>query len=545
MEKGDLTRHELSVLKNMFRKKIRAERNISQSKKHQAKPSVTPASSQKEKEPVIVNVTTLPAGASHYGPGAGARYKKFSTREANEGMETIRRDQEIDNLDTLLPVDESGTNSPAVIDKIDGKFKPAPPSSRPLSSRQRSGSRPASGKSRPTSGKSKSGAHGSSPYNVNQELVRPSTAGKKSVTIADDAIEKSQEFVPINPVARSTDDMLPRSGSKRAGSAKSVRSISKSPSTKELSKSQSGSTNRVAFAVHKRPDDPTDEAIDVLIAAILDRNATPIIEVLGELSPHELVRVVKQYEVRTERSLESEFEAVLTGNLRCLAKALVINTDRLESEVLSKAIENREFGTLIEIITGKTPAEVDSLKETYNGLYQKDLASEIAKISQDALKTYFNLILNPDTKKTVTVKEPNLVKVLNKALKRKDAETMAKVFGELPLDKLNLLGQNFMIKNGKALDFALIEAFSGDFSKALVAAAHCAHNPSMYLANRLNECIEEVDTKAARLNRLMARHRAKFFDIDAAYKLRYSGSLRDQVRKFIDGDYQDLLLAIM
>uniref|UniRef100_A0A8C5P4Q4 Annexin n=1 Tax=Jaculus jaculus TaxID=51337 RepID=A0A8C5P4Q4_JACJA len=253
---------------------------------------------------------------------------------------------------------------------------------------------------------------------------------------------------------------------------------------------------------------------------------------------------------------------------------------------------------IIEVLSGRTSAERQRIKQKYKSKYGKDLEEVLkSELSGNFEKTALALLDLPSeyaarqlkkAMKGMGTEEAILIEVLCTGSNKEISaikEAYQRLFGKslesdikddtsgnlrkilVSLLQVRMHSQNSLLNKGtttptlkgrigvpyshctligKDLEETIKEETSGDLQKAYLTLVRCAKDREGYFADRLYKSMKGVGTDEETLIRIIVtRAEVDLQGIKAKFQEKHQKSLSDMVRSDTSGDFQKLLLALL
>lgn len=120
-------------------------------------------------------------------------------------------------------------------------------------------------------------------------------------------------------------------------------------------------------------------------------NENQLIEVLGTTSAPQMDQIAKSFKAALGKDLLEEIKSETRGNFATLAQDLVTPAAHFDAKCVQSAVQG--MGTdeelLIEVIVGRSNAEIAAMKAAYSTIYKQDLEKDVANDLDGKLKRFF------------------------------------------------------------------------------------------------------------------------------------------------------------
>ncbi|KAG0041383.1 Annexin A11, partial [Gryganskiella cystojenkinii] len=254
------------------------------------------------------------------------------------------------------------------------------------------------------------------------------------------------------------------------------------------------------------------------------------------------------------RDLVDVLDKETSGHFGRALHYLILPPIVLDAELLNEALVGAGTNErcLIQILVGRTNADMAQLRNMYYARYHKNLETVVR---QD-VSGYFEkllMICMQGTRDEIGHYQYNVeadVHSLYKAGEGRigtDESHFIHVLTNRPDAHLRLVFQQYQSRYGKKFTKVIKKEFSGWIKTALCYLVNWIHNPAHCIAKNLEKAMEGAGTDDKSLTRLLVRNRHQPFmgQVKAAYQMKYRRSLRDRVKGETSGDYRRTLLSAL
>jgi len=276
-----------------------------------------------------------------------------------------------------------------------------------------------------------------------------------------------------------------------------------------------------------------------------------LISVLGKYPPIQMNQISIGYKANYGKSLESAVDSETSGNFGKLCIALSKSILDFDVYCLHDAIAG--LGTdedcLIEILVGRTNADIQAICKAYKEKYRNSLENDI----RGDTSGYFRRLLvaliqgkRDETNNQYDVKAD--VEALYRAgegrMGTDESAFISILCGRSDVHLRQVFAQ-YQKKYSHSVEKAVKNEFSGDIKKALISLVKSITNRNEYIAEQFENSMKGLGTKDNKLIRLTVRYRdpAIIKPIKDAYQTMYGKSLKKRIEGDTSGDYRKLLLT--
>ncbi|KAJ3037793.1 hypothetical protein HDV00_001294 [Rhizophlyctis rosea] len=281
-----------------------------------------------------------------------------------------------------------------------------------------------------------------------------------------------------------------------------------------------------------------------------------IIEILGFSTPDQAVQLAQAYKANFGVTLAEALDKELSGNFRRMCVALatsLADNDAIDlHEAMSGFGVNEEL--LIEILVGRSNAEVRAIMAAYKNLYGKDLESAITKELSSDLKRLFIVLLQAQRDETAQLldveEDVESLFQAGKSKSHKDVYVFISILCNRSNTHLLQVFETYHRKHGMTVEELIRKDFKGDLEKTLMALVHSIQNRPAHVAELFETALHasghvfnKVDE--AKLIRLTVRHRNPrvMALVREAYQAVFGQSLYRRVEETTSGEFRRLMLT--
>lgn len=291
--------------------------------------------------------------------------------------------------------------------------------------------------------------------------------------------------------------------------------------------------------------DPKQDARNIKLSICRPIEIDKLINIIAYRSNSQRQLILDAYKMRYDTNLIDDLKSALNGNFQKAVIALFYTPVDYDCYQLGESIKlfgtNRD--TIIEILATRSNVRITDIKRRYPEINKgKDLIKEI----QNNTSGYFRDILIKLLQcGRLNNKNPEEVECKEYAQKLHSAEEM-NIFTEKSKKEFILISQLYYKLYGKTILETIESLFKGDVKKVFKAITYALLSPSEYFAYRINKAIKGFMTNNNILMRiLISRDEIDIDRIKKYYKQLYNQDLYTTINEKIDGDYRNLLLALV
>ncbi|KAJ3208437.1 Annexin A13 [Dinochytrium kinnereticum] len=294
-------------------------------------------------------------------------------------------------------------------------------------------------------------------------------------------------------------------------------------------------------------EDVKAEARNVLSALKLLKDDRPdAIKLIYKKSPQELEELGKCATAICGSSLEEELNAHCSGDVRKILTGLTCQPLEYDAICLEEAMKGVgcDEDALIELLVGRTNAEIEGIKSAYQARYNKDLEKTIASEAHGHLKRLFKIILQAqrDESNAFHDVEEDVQALYKAGVGRPGTDEMA--FISILTDRseahLRKMFTAYKIKYKDSMEDVVKKEFKGDLEKALLGIVRSIDNRHRHVATLFEKAMKGIGHHHSKLIRLVVRHRYPdvMRQVKMEYLVEYDKSLYERIKEETSGLYQ-------
>ncbi|KAJ3043429.1 Annexin B9 [Rhizophlyctis rosea] len=278
-----------------------------------------------------------------------------------------------------------------------------------------------------------------------------------------------------------------------------------------------------------------------------------LIEVLCKRTPMQAPQIAQAYKANFGRDLVKDLESETSGNFKRVMTRCAMALPDVDALELHDAIAG--LGTnedaLIEILTGRTNAEIWAIKQAYRGRFGKDLENDVKSDTSQYFRKILVALLQGMRDETNSYGDVNGdVEALYRAGVGRmgtDESTFINILASRSENHLRAVFNAYQMKYHENIEKVIKKEFSGDIENALLGVVKSIQNRPHYIAEMFEKAMAGLGTKDNKLIRLTVRHRDPqvMAQVKAAYYSTYGKTLYNRVKGETSGDYERALLAMI
>ncbi|KAI8593969.1 Annexin 11b [Geranomyces variabilis] len=276
-----------------------------------------------------------------------------------------------------------------------------------------------------------------------------------------------------------------------------------------------------------------------------------LIAVLCKRTPDQAPYISQAYKAHFGRELVKDLESECGGNLKKVMVLLAQGLPEVDAILLKEAMSG--IGTdedgLLEILVGRTNAEIAAIKNTYRVKFNKDLESAVQSETSGHFRKLLTALLVAQRDETGAGYDINAdVENFYKAGVGKmgtDESAFISLLCNRPATHLRQVFAAYHQKHNMTMEQVIKKEFSGDLEKALLNIVRSIESHPWYVAKQFEKSMAGLGTKDNKLIRLTVRHRDPkvMGQVKQAYQQQFGKSLYSRVEGETSGDYKKALLA--
>lgn len=278
-----------------------------------------------------------------------------------------------------------------------------------------------------------------------------------------------------------------------------------------------------------------------------------VIQILANRTNAQRQQIKDVYKSTYNEDIQERLKSELSGHFEDVSVALFdlpAVYDAKQLYACMKGLGTDEKG-LIEIITSRTPEQMEEIKKVFNEMYKKTLEEWVkSEISKEFLD--FMLALLKCQRKDVRPPDKQKCKDLGNKLAQKeklewegegsDLYNAVILCGQA---ELTLICKYFHKYKQKTIIEAVDKDFSSDLKKAIKSTIFAVVSPSEFCATAIHDALEGLGTNDKVLMRmLITRDEIDLPLIKAFYKKKYNKDMIEDIKSDCSGDYKNILVEL-
>ena len=286
-------------------------------------------------------------------------------------------------------------------------------------------------------------------------------------------------------------------------------------------------------------------------------NENALIGVLARMPAMEVSAIKQAFHQRHHRSLESDVEKEVSGNLETCLLSILRGPLQQDVHCLHQALKGAGTNEdlLNDVLIGRSNADIRAIKEAYQHTYHRSLEADVrADLSAKTERLFMMLLTATRAEDSAPVIPQNVdadVAELHRATEgQTGAEqlTVCSILSSRSDAQVRAIAHTYEQKYCIPLEKVLLKKFAGHMEDALVEMVRSGSDKAMRDAVRLEDTMKGPGTKDKMLiNRVTAIHwdRNHLMQVKGAYRHKYGKELATRIKGETSGYYEKCLLAMI
>uniref|UniRef100_A0A8R1DVZ6 Annexin n=1 Tax=Caenorhabditis japonica TaxID=281687 RepID=A0A8R1DVZ6_CAEJA len=283
-------------------------------------------------------------------------------------------------------------------------------------------------------------------------------------------------------------------------------------------------------------------------------NNSKVISVLCQRTNAQRQDISRAFKVMYGKDLIKELKGELHGDFEDLILALMDAPAVYDAKQLRKAMEGlgTKESVLIEIMTSRTNAQIQQVRDTYKSLYRKDLEKElIGETSGHFKRLLISLCAGgrDESNQTDPLRANQDARRLYQAGEKRlgtDESTFNAILASQNISQLRMVFDEYQKVSNHPIEKAIEAEFSGDVKDGLLAVITVVRNRPAYFAKLLHDSMKGLGTRDTDLIRLcVTRAEYDMADIRNVFQQLYRTSLENMIKGDCSGAYKEGLIALV
>ena len=278
-----------------------------------------------------------------------------------------------------------------------------------------------------------------------------------------------------------------------------------------------------------------------------------LIKVIANRTNRQRQEIKAQYKSTYGRDLIEDLKKETHGKLEDAFVALFTDPIEYDADALRGAMKGAGTNedTLIEIISSRSPQQMNAVKACYQKKYSRDLETDVKKETSGTLQKILITLLQGKRSVNTNPNQAQCAQIAKEifdageAKMGTDESVFNKYFGSLSPYELACVAQHYHKLTGHTILDAIDKEMHGDSKKAYRTIVYATLSPSEYFATRVNDAIKGFGTKDQLLMRvLITRDEIDMPQIKQYFKQLYGKDMVEAIRSDISGEYQKLMVEL-
>ena len=278
-----------------------------------------------------------------------------------------------------------------------------------------------------------------------------------------------------------------------------------------------------------------------------------LIKVIANRTNSQRQAIKAQYKATYGRDLVEDLKKETNGKLEDAFVALFTEPVEYDADTLRAAMKGlgTNEDTLIEIISSRSPQQLQAIKACYQKKYSRDLEADVKSETSGTLQKILITLLQGKRSTNTSPNQNQCQKIAKEIFNAGEAKlgtdesVFNKYFGTLSPHELACVAQYYHKITGHTILDAIDKEMHGDSKKAYRTIVYATLSPSEYFATRVHESIKGLGTKDRLLMRvLITRDEVDMPTIKQYYKQLYGKDMVEAIKNDISGDYQKLMVEL-
>jgi len=278
-----------------------------------------------------------------------------------------------------------------------------------------------------------------------------------------------------------------------------------------------------------------------------------IINVLGKRTPEEMDDLCRAFRHNFGQDLQKELQKETNGDFCKLLVAATTPRAEYEAELVHMAIKGAgtDENRLIEVLVGRSNADVSAIREAYKVLHGKDISQDVQGDLSGDLKDLFTSLLDGNRDEGGQHHDVERdVEALHRAGEGKigtDERTFINLLTSRSDAHLRNVFDYYQKRYRQDFTEVVKKEFGGNLEKVLLGVVECIQNRPRWIARQFEMAMSGVGTDESRLIRLVTRFRQPSIlpQVKEAYRIEHDKSLAKRIHGETNGDFRKLLLELI
>ncbi|EGT34773.1 CBN-NEX-2 protein [Caenorhabditis brenneri] len=283
-------------------------------------------------------------------------------------------------------------------------------------------------------------------------------------------------------------------------------------------------------------------------------NNSKVISVLCQRTNGQRQEISKAFKVMYGKDLIKELKGELHGDFEDLILALMDAPAIYDAKQLYKAMDGlgTKESVLIEIMTSRTNAQIQQVRDAYKMLYKKDLERDLIGETSGHFKRLLVSLCaggRDESNQTDPLRANQDARRLYQAGEKRlgtDESTFNAILASQNFNQLRMVFEEYQKVSNHSIEKAIEAEFSGDVRDGLLAVIAVVRNRPAYFAKLLHDSMKGLGTRDNDLIRLcVTRAEYDMADIRNMFQQLYRTSLENMIKGDCSGAYKEGLIALV
>lgn len=274
-------------------------------------------------------------------------------------------------------------------------------------------------------------------------------------------------------------------------------------------------------------------------------------------NPWAMAQLVHDYNSRFIRDLAKDIESETRGDLETALLALVRGPLENDVRTLEKALDRAgtDEDALNDVLLCRSNADIRAITAEYKRLIQRDLLHEIKDDVDDTLFRMYSMVLAAtkaeDAAPVIPTDIDNKASELHRATEGvigANGVAASQVLTSSNAQQIHALSDAYKRKYHRSLEDVVEKEFRGDMEDALLRMLLTAEDRAKSDVARLRApLLKTVRKDRLFINRLLTLYwdPPRLAAAKASYKKSYGKPFSKEVKEYLSGDYEDLMIALL
>ena len=288
--------------------------------------------------------------------------------------------------------------------------------------------------------------------------------------------------------------------------------------------------------------------------AISNKDENSVIDFTLNHSTEERVKICGEYESKFGRKLLDDFKKKFKSEFLAVLNGLYKDPIEYDADLLYEAMKGigSDKDIITEVLTFRTPEQLNKIKVKFQEKYGKDL---IAEIKDETSGDYRKIVLalldgnrgtnsSPDLENCSKIADE--IYQAGEAKSGTDEEIFIKYFTTLSSAELLLVCKEYHKKYNKNMLDIINNEFNSHTQKLLKIILYALYSPAEFFARQIHDSVAGLGTADSQLIRsIISRAEIDMPKIRKYYKKIFNKEMIDEVNDDLSGSYQKIIEGLM